>query len=312
MESAGERHGASGPEPAPIAAAAMEQMRKRYSCRSYSDRQVGEELLSEILRTGMCAASGGNLQPWSVITVRKQETKDILARECGQKFIAKAPVDLVFLLDWSKLKHYAEGQTAPFVAHRAFCHNLIAFADVICAAQMMETAAQLAGLGCCFIGNILGRAQPLRPVFKFPEYSYPVLLLCLGYPSWEQQEQDEEGEEKEQAACMKKLPFEAMVFQETYAADFQRTDRAFEEKYRGMGLRLPSADPYRSQMLSQIGQALLTVWPEVAAAAAVGEIAAGGRMNEMQRRFCLQYRANEAEKNSEDLKGDMRSLRIEF
>lgn len=80
----------------------LECMKERYSCRKFTDRHIDDDLLYELISTGLCAPTGGNLQPYSIITVRKRETKEVLAKLCGQSFIAEADVNLVFILDWSK------------------------------------------------------------------------------------------------------------------------------------------------------------------------------------------------------------------
>lgn len=79
---------------------AVRHLCSRASCRSFSEQPVEDGLLHEILSAALHAASGGNLQPWSVIVERDRERARRLCDLCGgQKFIADAPVNLIFLLD---------------------------------------------------------------------------------------------------------------------------------------------------------------------------------------------------------------------
>ncbi|MEA4848746.1 MAG: nitroreductase family protein [Clostridiaceae bacterium] len=280
------------------AKAVMAGMRERYSCRSFTDRPIDDELLRDLIGTGLCAPTGGNLQPYSIITVRKRETKDVLAKVCGQAFIAKADVDIVFLLDWSNIKRFALNQESPFVAGDSFSHNLIAFADIVCAAQMMETAAFMAGIGTCMVGNILGSGDVLKPLLKLPYNSYPVLMLAMGYPAAKSNEH------------MRKAGYEAMVFSEAYPEDTAASDLGMTEKYEGMTVTLPKNEAYAARWLSSIKEALLTTYTKERTEEIIEEIKAEGRINEMQRRFCLKYAAHKSVGESEKIREDMRRYGI--
>ena len=89
---------------------------------------------------------------------------------------------------------------------QSFFQNLIAFADIMCACQLMETAAYLSGLGACMVGNILGHGERLAELLHLPDRAYPIMMLALGYPA------------RSSANRPKKLTPEDMVFQETYPA----------------------------------------------------------------------------------------------
>ena len=52
----------------------------RYSTKSYSDRQVPDELLDKVLEAGLYAPSGLNNQKVVMVAVRDKETRDTLAR----------------------------------------------------------------------------------------------------------------------------------------------------------------------------------------------------------------------------------------
>lgn len=278
----------------------LECMKERYSCRKFTDRHIDDDLLYELISTGLCAPTGGNLQPYSIITVRKRETKEVLAKLCGQSFIAEADVNLVFILDWSKIKSFAVNQDAPFVANNSFMHNLIAFADIVCAAQIIEIAAFLSGLGACLVGNILGNGSVLAPILNLPHNSYPILMLAMGYPDLKSKE------------YMRKTQYNAMVFSEVYPEDMVSLNRQLDEKYCGMNIKLPKACEYAEQWLNNIEEALLTTYENERTKEIISKIKASGRINEMQRRFCLKYKAHESIWESEKIKEDMLLCGIEM
>lgn len=271
----------------------FECMKERHSCRKFTDKRIDDDLLHELISTGLCAPTGGNLQPYSIITVRNRDTKEVLARSCVQSFIAEADVNLVFILDWSKIKNFAMNQDAPFVANNSFTHNLIAFADIVCAAQMIETAAFMAGIGTCFVGNILGNGSVLAPLLNLPYNTYPILMLAMGYPDLKSRE------------YMRKTPYNAMVFSEVYPEDTVSLNCLLDEKYCGMTVRLPKDSEYAENWLDIIEEALLATYTNERAKEIISKIKASGRINELQRRFCLQYKANKSILESEKIKEDM-------
>ena len=66
---------------------------KRGSLRRYKEENISDEHLDIILNAAMRAPTAGNMMTYSVITVRKEETKKKLAISCdNQPFIAKAPL----------------------------------------------------------------------------------------------------------------------------------------------------------------------------------------------------------------------------
>ena len=82
---------------------------KRGSLRRYKEENISDEHLDIILNAAMRAPTAGNMMTYSIITVRKEETKKKLAISCdNQPFIAKAPLILIFLADYSKWYKYYE------------------------------------------------------------------------------------------------------------------------------------------------------------------------------------------------------------
>ncbi len=155
----------------------------RASCRSFDQRPVEPEILQQVLEAGIHAPNGGNLQPYSVIKIENADTKSRLVDLCGgQKFIAGAPVALIFCIDWHRIARWADLQTAPFAATASFRNFWISLQDTVICAQNMVTAADSLGLGSVYIGSVLESLSELRQMLELPDKVLPVVMLLLGHP----------------------------------------------------------------------------------------------------------------------------------
>ena len=261
---------------------AVRHMQTRASCRSFDNRPVPDELLHELLSAGLHAASGGNLQPWSVIVERDRDRARTLSELCGgQKFIAEAPVNLLFLLDWHRYQVYAAQKDAPFTAYKSYMHFLIGVEDVMCAAQSVETACHLVGLGSCYVGSCNHCGAALAELYHLPSLTYPVVLLSVGWP-------------KVQPASAPKLDSSVMVFEGRYPdlSDEQIFD-AYEQKLHGRTLSLPAKEPFRSEMLENLRRSLSTTFEPDKVEQILETASEQGFINETQRRFGLHYHARD-------------------
>ncbi len=57
----------------------IESIKTRRSVREFTDREVDDKLIEEIIDTGRWAPSGLNNQAWRFIVVRNKDTKDELS-----------------------------------------------------------------------------------------------------------------------------------------------------------------------------------------------------------------------------------------
>ena len=284
------------------AKAVLDAMLLRNSVRAFQDTPIAQEVLDHILDVSIQAASGGCLQPYSIIVVRDRERCKRLCEVCGsQKFIEQAAVNLVYCMDWHKYSVYARMKQAPLVAPKAFSHFLIATQDIMCAAQSAETAAHLCGIGSCYVGSILGECEAIREEFGLPEYVYPMTILSMGYAK------------NENVPRRKHMQKDMMVFDETYPQlDEQALYEAFEAKLAGMRTPLPGKEPARGNMLAALKASLLTSYSAEETSAIIAEVERKGEINETQRRFGLHYRASEMIENGTEIREDMRKSGIEF
>jgi nitroreductase len=248
---------------------------ERGSCRSFSDRQIPDDVLNLILETGIHSATGGNLQPYSIIKITDPATKQELDRLCGdQVFVATAPVDLLFCIDWHRLQRWAELQNAPFAANNSFRHFWISFQDTIIAAQSICTAADALELGSVYVGTVLECFPELRQMFKLPDGVFPVVLVSLGYP-------------KARPQPKRKLGAPVIVHAEEYneLSDAELL-AAYEAKYPAWQKEIT---PVRQETFARVCRAL---HGEEFARKCLEDVSQRGYFNVAQNYFGLHYQAD--------------------
>jgi FMN reductase (NADPH) len=173
----------------------LEVIHHRKSVRAYDDRPVPDIVKEAILQASMRAPTAGNMMLYSIIEVSDQRTKDTLVRTCdNQPFIAKAPLVLLFLADYQRwYDYFLVSGVKRMCADR---HEpmrtpeegdlMLACCDALIAAQTAVIAAESLGLGSCYIGDIMENYEAHRDLFALPRFTFPLALLCLGYPTQQQ------------------------------------------------------------------------------------------------------------------------------
>jgi len=197
-----------------------ELMMKRRSVRAFQDQTIPELIIEKLLDVANNAPSGGNIQPLSIILVRNQEAREKLAQLAGgQPWVKNAPLSMIFCLDFYRVKKWAEMCRTDFRGQQALNHFLIAYADLMAAAQNVVILAENLGLASVYIGSIQHEIDDMRKSFEIPEYVLPLMVLCLGYP-------------KSIPRTIPKLKKEIIVHQEKYRRlEEDEVLKAFDEKY---------------------------------------------------------------------------------
>ncbi|MCL2566010.1 MAG: nitroreductase family protein [Defluviitaleaceae bacterium] len=269
---------------------ALKKMQARTSIRSFADKPIEKELMEEILKAALQAPSGGNLQPITVINITDEKKRTKMMEMCGnQKFIGEAPVNLLFFVDWHKMEIFAKHEKAPFTCRESYMHFLIAVEDVMCMAQIVETAAHLVGLGSCYVGSVNNLGDEIAEVFNMPKGSYPVVMLSLGYPTREM-------------PIREKLSKDIMIFENSYpGVDEEHIVREYRLKYGDMSTTLPDNEAVKAGMLENLKDALYTSYPKDEAEKILKEVMDKGKMNETQRRFGLHYHARKMQENGKQI-----------
>ena len=150
----------------------FEAIKGRRSIRAYTDDNISDEIVRQLIDAARWAPSAGNLQPWEFIIVRDAKTKEALsAAALDQTFIETAPVVIVVCTN--------EDRTSWRYGSRGV--NLYCLQDTAAAVQTLVLAAFAIGLGTCWIGAF--REETAKQTLKTPEGVRPIAIIPLGYPA---------------------------------------------------------------------------------------------------------------------------------
>ncbi|MEA1980729.1 MAG: nitroreductase family protein [candidate division Zixibacteria bacterium] len=274
-------HGINGESEKKFPNKTIELLLTRSSCRSFEDKPIPDDVLEYVLDAGVHAPTGGNLQPYSIIKIKDNKVNTKLAEMCFQDFIGQAPVNLLFCIDWHRLKRWAEIEIAPFSANQSFRHFWISFQDVIITAQNICTAADAMELGSVYIGTVAEYFEELSKMFELPEGVIPVVLLCLGYP-------------KHRPPVKRKLGIETVVHNEKYNIQSDEIIKdAYNKKYQQMKVDI------NDERMTQMKIVCNKVHDREFAEKCKNKILENGYISPVQRYFGLHYRADELPENNE-------------
>jgi nitroreductase len=198
-------------------------IRRRRSVRSFLDRTVEEEKTRLLLDAAIHAPSGGNIQPISIIRIENPESRQKLAKlAVNQPWVAKAPLCLLFCIDFHRTAKWAEAEGASYAGEKSLMSFFLAFADAFCAAENAVLAATSLGLGTVYIGMVLAAMDEVGRECALPAKVVPVVALCVGYP-------------KKVPGGITKLPAAAMVHSERYEEKSgDELKKLYRQKYGDM------------------------------------------------------------------------------
>ena len=157
-------------------------MKKRRTIRQYTDQEIPENLLNELLEIASRASNTGNMQLYSVVVTRDKAGKEKLApAHFNQPMITSAPVVLTFCADTNRFVKWAEQRKA-----QAGFDNLQMFIaatiDAMLFAEAFAEAAEERGLGLCYLGTTAYNADQIIRILSLPKLVVPIVTITLGYP----------------------------------------------------------------------------------------------------------------------------------
>ncbi|HEX9024920.1 MAG TPA: NADPH-dependent oxidoreductase [Clostridium sp.] len=162
----------------------IDTIKNHRSIRQYLDKDVPAELIDEIIKSAQAMPNSINGQQTSVIVVRDKKKKEKLAELVGnQEYVAKAPVFLVFVMDFYRT--YLAGEKTGFkqVIHEDIEGILAGSVDVGIALGASVVAAESLGLGTVPIGGIRKNPEEVIELLGLPKYTFPIVGLVVGYPA---------------------------------------------------------------------------------------------------------------------------------
>ncbi|WP_296891240.1 nitroreductase family protein [uncultured Methanobrevibacter sp.] len=149
----------------------MNPIFKRHSIRKYSDAEVTDEQIENLLKAGMQAPSACNQQAWEFIVVKNEEDKKSIsemhkfAKPAGE---ASRLIVVLGNLNEAKIESMIEQDLG------ACCENIL-----------LQTTYE--GLGAVWLGfhPIEDRSKKLMDYLKIPNNCIPFAVICIGYPALE-------------------------------------------------------------------------------------------------------------------------------
>lgn len=200
----------------PTADQIAQLMNSHRSIRTYKSDPIPDDLVERVLQQAIDgSSSSGNLNTYSVILTRDSERKAILCRLHGdQEMINQAPLLITFCADTYRTRRWLRlrGARDNFNNFEGF---LVSTVDAIILSQSVALAFESHGLGICYLGTTLWRADEIAELLELPETCVPVTSLVVGYP-------DENPGKRD------RLPMNALVHNERYE---KRTDEEFLALY---------------------------------------------------------------------------------
>nr|WP_295000508.1 nitroreductase family protein [uncultured Methanobrevibacter sp.] len=144
---------------------------KRYSVRRFTDENVPDEKIENLLKAGMQAPSAGNQQPWEFIVVSDEEDKLAIS---GMHEYAKPAGNASHLI-------VTLGNLNECRFHMMIEQDLGACNENILLQATHE------GLGAVWLGfhPIEDRVLKLKEYLNIPDYCIPFSVICVGYPAHE-------------------------------------------------------------------------------------------------------------------------------
>ena len=198
----------------------LDSLYRHRSIRSYTSEPVSDKDLASVIAAVQAAPNWVNLQLVSIIAVRDERRRELLARLCGnQPHIAAAPVFLVFCADYYRvaLACQKKGQSLDVVL-RDMDTILVGAHEAGIALEAAVVAAESLGLGTVPIGDVRLRASELVRELALPKLVFPMLGLCVGHPA-------------EDPGPKPRLPREAVFFEETYNPNVSARIDAYDTLY---------------------------------------------------------------------------------
>lgn len=162
----------------------------RRTVRRYSGRPVDDALLTDLLGQASHAPTTGNMQLYSVIITRDEEAKKHLApAHFNQPTVTGCQAVLTFCADYNRFVRWCEASDA-VPGYGNFQSFMTAVIDTVIFAQQFCTLAEMAGLGCCYLGTTTYNAPMISEALALPPMVVPVVTLTVGWPEGEAEVSD--------------------------------------------------------------------------------------------------------------------------
>lgn len=161
----------------------QEQLYAHRSCRHFdTSKEVTTAEIQNIVETAQRTSSYGNLQTYSIITVRNKENINRLSAIHDNPAIATCAVLFVFCSDTHRARQWLRMRNAPD-SFDDFLGFLVGTVDCCIAAQSTMLAAESRGLACCYLGTTLWKSRQIGEALGTPPGVVPITSIMMGWPA---------------------------------------------------------------------------------------------------------------------------------
>jgi len=182
----------------------IENIKNHRSIRQYLDKDISDEIIDEIIKAAQAMPNSINGQQTTVIAIRDKSKKEKLAELVGnQEYVAKAPVFLVFVMDFYRTYLAGEKTGSKQIIHEDIESALVGAVDSGITLGAAIIAAESLGLGTVPIGGIRKNPEEVIELLDLPKYTFPLVGLAIGYPS-------------DKSHKKPRIPFESFRHNDTY------------------------------------------------------------------------------------------------
>lgn len=216
-----------------------------------SNKAVPQEMLDAIIKATQQAPTSISGQQYSVIVIREKEKRQFImefakGRGGFQQHIVDAPVFLLFVIDFYKGSLINKKENIPLKITDSIEAIIAGSVDVGIALGTAVAAAESFGLGTVCIGAIRNNdLTALIREFRLPEYTFPLVGLCIGYPT----------EEGKKIKIHPRLPLNTFAHQEYYNTevfnDFDTILNQYNSQIAHYGKKLGAASSW-TEFVAQI------------------------------------------------------------
>lgn len=193
----------------------LDTLMKRRTIRKYSDKEVSEELLNNLLNASARTQTMGNLQLYSVVVTRDPQMKEKLSpAHFNQPMVKGAPVVLTICADFNRTSVWCRNRKAE-PGYSNFLSFVNAASDALLYTQTFCNLAEEAGLGVCYLGTTVYMPGMIIDTLQLPKLVMPVATITVGWPD-------------EEPSLSDRLPLASFVHSERY---IDYTPQSIDEYY---------------------------------------------------------------------------------
>ncbi len=214
---------------------------ERASVRRFdASRPLEDELLDRLLRIAAQAPNTGNMQLYSVVVNRGESLQKMRELHFGQPMAGECAALLTFCADLRRFGRWcSQNRTTSGLDNM---HGLLlATIDATIFAQQFVAAAELAGLGTCYLGTVTYNIEAFIAELALPQGVVPLYSIAVGWPA------------AGAHTLSDRLPMEAIVHREKYRdADIAETYAAKEALPESAGFIAENGKETLAQVYAEV------------------------------------------------------------